>query len=183
MRLLAFLQSERDKLSALPTVTQMNDTNGYAVHIDSSTKTAGEVTVPDGVLTQITNDGATFYDHLPSSGHDFVSGMGDAVFDQENALYSIGVRMQIAPTVRDKRFVWRFIAVDGAGPGNDIEVYSRGDRFAKQLEDEDRSISFTLPCLASIVNKPISVFIETEDTDAIIWGQELSVSKLNGPIV
>ena len=161
---------------------EINDTNGYEISIDDSTQTVGEINVSDGVQTQITNNGlGANYSNLPSDVTEFVETPdGDALLDQEDGIYSISVRFNTRPATRDKAFIIEFIAENGGSP---INIFSRSLRFTKDITTEEVSVSFTTPAIASIVNLPISVYITTTGTATDIWGQSLSVTKNNAPII
>ena len=177
----AAVAANTSKLLSLPTLLQINDTNGYQILTDSSTKTVGKISAADGVQTQITNNGIGGDEsNLPSTITEFITTPdGEAVLDQEDGVYSITFRIFTRPSRRDKRYLVEFIAQNGGSP---ISIFSRNLRFAKDIADEDVSISFSKAATSDIVGLPISVYITPIGASTIVWGQSLSVTKNNAPI-
>lgn len=188
-KLIAFTQSMKDKLLGIEsganvgiTPAQHRKMYGYDIHIDDTIK-ANAYTALDGVKTLIQNNAAAGMNDLdPSIGH-LIGSSGGAILDQENALYSIGIQFRALPSVRDKDYYLLFEVPDGVSPGVNLLVSERFQRFAKQLQDEVISMSFVLPCTATLVGKEILPYIQTDATNVDYWATQMTVTKLNGPII
>lgn len=182
MKLLAFTQEERDKLASSVDASQHRNTYGFDIHIDDTVK-ATAYTALNGVKTQILNNASTEIHDLPPSITHLIGPNGGAILDQENAIYSIGIQFSAEPATRDKDYYLLFEIPDGISPGVDMQISKRFQRFAKQIQEETISMSFTLPCTSTVVGKEIIAYIETDATDVEYWGTQLTVTKINGPIV
>jgi len=169
-------------VSKAVTDTQHRKMYGYDIHIDDTVK-ATAYTANDGVKTQIPNNGSVIMQDLDPSITDLVTAQGGAILDQENALYSIGVQMTAKPATRDKDYYLLFEIPDGISPGVDLLVSKRFLRFAKNIQQETISMSFVLPCTAATVNKEILPYIETDGTACDFWATNITVTKLNGPVI
>lgn len=182
MKLLALTQEERDKLAASIDATQHRNTYGYDIHLDDTIKTTAYAAA-DGVKTAIQNNAATEIHDLPPSVPHLIGPSGGALLDQVNAIYSIGIQFSAEPDVRDKDYYLLFEIPDGIAPGVDMQISKRFQRFAKQIQEETISMSFTLPCTSTVVGKEIIAYIETDATDVEYWGTQLTVTKINGPVL
>lgn len=164
------------------TVAQHRKMYGYDMHVDDTIK-ATAYTALDGVKTLIQNNAAMDMSDLdPSIGH-LIGPSGGAILDQVNALYSIGIQFRARPDVRDKDYYLLFEIPDGVSPGVDLLISERFQRFAKQLQDEVISMSFVLPCTAATVGSEILPYIKTDATDLEYWATQMTVTKLNGPVI
>lgn len=174
-------QPERDKIAASVTTTQHRETYGYDIHLDDTVK-ATAYSISDGVKTAIQNNAASDMSDLPPSVPHLIGPSGGALLDQVNAIYSIGIQFSAEPDTRDKDYYILFEIPDWVSPGINLQVSKRFQRFAKNIQEETISMSFTLPCTTATVNKEIIAYIETDGTDAEYWGTQLTVTKINGPI-
>lgn len=163
-------------------VAQHRKMYGFDVHIDDTTSGTA-YTAADGVKTQIPNNGAIEIEDLDPSIPHLIGPSGGALLDQVNAMYSIGIQFTAEPAVRDKDYYILFEIPDGISPGVDMLVAKRFIRFAKNIKEETISMSFVLPCTTGTVNKEIIPYIETDGTDVDFWATQITVTKLNGPII
>lgn len=155
---------------------------GYDIHSDNTTSGTA-YSAADGVKTLIPNNAATEMQDLDPSIPHLIGPTGGALLDQTNALYSIGVQFTAEPAVRDKDYYILFEIPNGVSPGVNLQIAKRFIRFAKNLKEETISMSFVLPCTPSIVNKEILPYIETDGTSCDFWATNITVTKINGPII
>lgn len=163
-------------------VAQHRKMYGFDIHRDDTTSGTA-YTAPDGVKTLIPNNGALVIQDLDPSITDLVTPTGGAILDQVNAIYSIGIQFTAKPATRDKDYYILFEIPDGISPGVDMLIAKRFIRFAKNLKEETISMSFVIPCTPTIVNKDILPYIETDGTACDFWETNITVTKINGPVI
>jgi len=153
------------------TITQINNTTGYANYLDSSTAGVPRNYASNSELPLLNDkailDGSRYPDGVTSYwddvNHKFTP-------DQDNGNYSFSVNFNVDALVRDKRLVVKFTSLDAGGPGVDQLIQERLVRLQKDAGDiTPVSISFTAGVTPAVALHGVTVTLEFQDTSANVY--------------
>lgn len=165
--------------------TRINNTNGFAAYVGSSTPVTPQVFV-DGVSQKLINDKAiTVVESLPDGVLSYLDGTTSTMTpDQNGGIYGFTIGFTVDPTVKDKRVQVIIVIPDGISPGVDIRLDARTFRLAKDVGAISRlSLYFATGSMPAMITNGVQALVTMLETDADVYEPYFAVNKLNAPLL